>query len=109
MENKSPQQFLQFRTRPEVGVRDVQGWRDSAGVGEGPGRAAGCHTACGQWAAPVPLHASGSHSARLTVPQRNCTTMHFLSAKVQGAEIIGKLEKNVDGDIAAARDWCYYG
>lgn len=33
----------------------------------------------------------------------------FSASKVQGAEIIGKLKKNVDGDIAMARDWCYYG
>lgn len=33
----------------------------------------------------------------------------FSVSKVQGAKIIGKLEKNVDGDIATARDWCYYG
>lgn len=46
------------------------------------------------------------------VPGSLCPKLHYsvLSvSKVQGAEIIGKLENNVDGDTATAGDWCYYG
>lgn len=33
----------------------------------------------------------------------------FSVSKVEGAEVIGKLEKKVDADIAMTRDWYYYG
>lgn len=106
MENKSPQQFLQFLTRPEVGVRDVQGLGDSSGARE-DGRE-GCwdsHRLRAR-AAPTPLW-SRQCQARCAPKKMHCNV--FSASKVQGAEIIGKLEKNVDGDTATARDWCYYG